>query len=241
MPELIGRVPTVYVLCAAALAIIYLLPRITRAVPSPLVAIVVLTAVVIGFGPAALPASGCSAYLGNVAHPAAGISHAGGGRPARIDDDPADRRRHHRNAQRAQPRMRRPGRGQHGHRLPRRHGRLRDDRPVGHQRDLRRPRAPVLPGGRRGVAGAGGVRQRAGAADPDGRAGGGDDHGQHRHLQLALAARPAHASAQFLRCHAADRGGHRGHPRPGKGGAQRRAAVGAVLRPQGGPHAGRAA
>ncbi len=50
MPELIGRGPTVYVLCAAALAIIYLLPRITRAVPSPLVAIVVLTAVVIGFG-----------------------------------------------------------------------------------------------------------------------------------------------------------------------------------------------
>ncbi|KAG1603553.1 hypothetical protein G6F46_013823 [Rhizopus delemar] len=159
MPELIGRGPTVYVLCAAARARIYLLPRITRAVPSPLGAIVVLTAVVIGFGPAALPASGCSAYLGNVAHPAAGISHAGGGRPARIDDDPADRRRHHRNAQRAQPRMRRPGRGQHGHRLPRRHGRLRDDRPVGHQRDLRRPRAPVLPGGRRGVAGGGGVRQ----------------------------------------------------------------------------------
>jgi SulP family sulfate permease len=50
MPELIGRGPTVYVLCAAALAIIYLLPRITRAVPSPLVAIIVLTAVVIGFG-----------------------------------------------------------------------------------------------------------------------------------------------------------------------------------------------
>lgn len=49
MPELIGRGLTVYVLCAAALAIIYLLPRLTRAVPSPLVAIVVLTAVVIGF------------------------------------------------------------------------------------------------------------------------------------------------------------------------------------------------
>ena len=50
MPELIGRGPAVYVLCAAALAIIYLLPRLTRSVPSPLVAIVVLTAVVIGFG-----------------------------------------------------------------------------------------------------------------------------------------------------------------------------------------------
>ena len=50
LPELVGRGPAVYVLCAAALAIIYLLPRITRAVPSPLVAIAVLTAVVIGFG-----------------------------------------------------------------------------------------------------------------------------------------------------------------------------------------------
>ena len=50
LPELVGRGPTVYLLCAAALAIIYLLPRITRVVPSPLVAIAVLTAVVVGFG-----------------------------------------------------------------------------------------------------------------------------------------------------------------------------------------------
>ncbi|PKH72030.1 sodium-independent anion transporter [Stenotrophomonas sp. Betaine-02u-21] len=50
LPELVGRGPMVYLLCAAALAIIYLLPRITRAVPSPLVAIGILTAVVIGFG-----------------------------------------------------------------------------------------------------------------------------------------------------------------------------------------------
>ncbi|KAG0918877.1 hypothetical protein G6F32_016396 [Rhizopus arrhizus] len=58
--------------------------------------------------------------------------------------------------------------------------------------------------------------------------------------QIPMAALVA-VMIMFLRCHAADRGGHRGHPRPGKGGAQRRAAVGAVLRPQGGPHAGRAA
>ena len=50
LPELVGRGPTVYLLCAAALAIIYLLPRLTRVVPSPLVAIGVLTAVVMGFG-----------------------------------------------------------------------------------------------------------------------------------------------------------------------------------------------
>ena len=50
LPELVGRGPAVYLLCAAGLAIIYLLPRLTRVVPSPLVSIVLLTAVVIGFG-----------------------------------------------------------------------------------------------------------------------------------------------------------------------------------------------
>ncbi len=50
VPELVG-VPTVtYALVAAGLAIIYLLPRLTRAVPSALVSILVLTAVTIGFG-----------------------------------------------------------------------------------------------------------------------------------------------------------------------------------------------
>ena len=39
-----------YVLVAAGLAIIYLFPRITKAVPSPLVTIVVLTALVMAFG-----------------------------------------------------------------------------------------------------------------------------------------------------------------------------------------------
>jgi SulP family sulfate permease len=45
LPELIGVPWSVYVMVAAGLAIIYLLPRITKAVPSPLVAIVVLTIV----------------------------------------------------------------------------------------------------------------------------------------------------------------------------------------------------
>ncbi len=44
LPELVGVPWTVYAMVAAGLAIIYLLPRVTRAVPSPLVAIVVLTA-----------------------------------------------------------------------------------------------------------------------------------------------------------------------------------------------------
>jgi sulfate permease, SulP family len=50
LPELIGVPFTVYVMVAAGLGIIYLFPYLTRAVPSPLVAIVVLTAVAIALG-----------------------------------------------------------------------------------------------------------------------------------------------------------------------------------------------
>jgi SulP family sulfate permease len=45
MPELIGKGMATYAMVAAGLAIIYGFPRLTKAVPSPLVAIVVLTAV----------------------------------------------------------------------------------------------------------------------------------------------------------------------------------------------------
>ena len=47
LPQLIGVGWMTYPLVAAALAIIYLLPRLTKAVPSPLVAIVILTAAAI--------------------------------------------------------------------------------------------------------------------------------------------------------------------------------------------------
>jgi len=50
LPELIGMPWTVYAICAAGLAIIYLLPLLTKAVPSPLVAIIVLTAASMYFG-----------------------------------------------------------------------------------------------------------------------------------------------------------------------------------------------
>ncbi|BBK29968.1 SulP family sulfate permease [Stella humosa] len=50
LPQLIGVTWVTYAMVAAGLAIIYLFPRLTRAVPSPLVAIVVLTAVSIHFG-----------------------------------------------------------------------------------------------------------------------------------------------------------------------------------------------
>lgn len=50
LPQLIGVGWETYAMVAAGLAIIYLFPRLSKAVPSPLVAILVLTAVSIGFG-----------------------------------------------------------------------------------------------------------------------------------------------------------------------------------------------
>ena len=50
LPELIDVPPLTYVMVAAGLAIIYLFPRITTAIPSPLVTIVVLTAVSLALG-----------------------------------------------------------------------------------------------------------------------------------------------------------------------------------------------
>jgi SulP family sulfate permease len=50
LPELIGVPWLTYVMVAAGLAIIYLFPLITKAVPSPLVTIVVLTAITWFFG-----------------------------------------------------------------------------------------------------------------------------------------------------------------------------------------------
>lgn len=50
LPELIHVPAPTYVLVAAGLAIIYLFPYVTKAIPSPLVCIVVLTAISIYFG-----------------------------------------------------------------------------------------------------------------------------------------------------------------------------------------------
>lgn len=47
LPQLVGVTPVTYLMVAGAFAIIYLFPRLTRAVPSPLVAIVVLTVLAI--------------------------------------------------------------------------------------------------------------------------------------------------------------------------------------------------
>ncbi|SLN30753.1 SulP family inorganic anion transporter [Oceanibacterium hippocampi] len=50
LPELIGVPWLTYVMVAAGLAVIYLFPLLTRTIPSPLVCIVLLTAVAITFG-----------------------------------------------------------------------------------------------------------------------------------------------------------------------------------------------
>lgn len=50
LPQLEGAGVAVYVVIAAGLAIIYLLPRVTKIVPSPLVAIVVLTGIALATG-----------------------------------------------------------------------------------------------------------------------------------------------------------------------------------------------
>jgi SulP family sulfate permease len=50
LPELINVSWVVYAMTAAGLGIIYLFPLLTKSIPSPLVTIVVLTAVAVGFG-----------------------------------------------------------------------------------------------------------------------------------------------------------------------------------------------
>ena len=50
IPELVGVTWLTYVMVGGGLAIIYLFPRLTKAIPSPLVCIVVLTALAMAFG-----------------------------------------------------------------------------------------------------------------------------------------------------------------------------------------------
>jgi len=50
VPFLIGATPVVYAMALATIGIILLLPRYTKAVPAPLVAIVIMTAIAIGAG-----------------------------------------------------------------------------------------------------------------------------------------------------------------------------------------------
>lgn len=79
-----------------------------------------------------------------------------------------------------------PGRGQYRVGIFGRHGRLRHDRPIGHQREVRRARPTLGPGSWRDLADHGGVSWTMGSKDPDGRASRSHDHGRHRNVQLGF-------------------------------------------------------
>ncbi len=156
LPELTDVGWPVYAMTAAGLAIVYgfpQLPRIGRLLPSPLVCILVLTGISIYLGldirtvgdmgqlPDSLPLflwPDVPLNLDTLLTRPALLRRPGGGRPSGVTDDRHHRRRDDRHRQRQEPRMQGPGPGEHRHRPARRHGWLRDDRPVGDQCEIRR-------------------------------------------------------------------------------------------------------
>ena len=157
LPELTNGTWHVYAMTAAGLGIIYLFPYITRAVPSPLVTIVVLTAVALvlqldirtvgdmGDLPDSLPIFLIPDIPLNfetlkiilpysLTLMVVGLLESL--MTATIIDDLTDTKSD-------KNRECVGGGGQHRHRLHRWHGRLRHDRPVGDQREVRRTWTPV--------------------------------------------------------------------------------------------------
>jgi SulP family sulfate permease len=113
LPELTNVSWHVYAMVAAGLAIIYCFPYLTKAVPSPLVTIVVLTGVALALGldirtvgdmgqlPDSLPVfllPDVPLTLETLKIILPVLGHAGGGGPAGIDDDGVHRRRPDRHA-----------------------------------------------------------------------------------------------------------------------------------------------
>ena len=197
LPEFYGASWMVYAMVAVGLAIIYLFPYVTKAIPSPLVCIVALTGFSIfmkldirtvgdmGELPstlAHLPAARHPAELGDAAHHPALLGHAGRGRPVGIADDGRHRRRSDRHPQRQESGVYGPGNRQHRGRLLWRHGRLCHDWAIGHQRQVRRTWATLHPLCRQLPALPDPGVGRSGAADSHGGVGCGDDHGLHRYL-----------------------------------------------------------
>ena len=240
LPELIGVPWLTYVMVAAGLAIIYLLPRLTRIVPSPLVCIVVLSAISIGFGldlrtvgdmgelPSTLPVFLLPEVPLNldtlliILPYSAAIAIVGlleSLMTATIVDD------------------------------------LTDTRSDKNRECVGQGVANFVTGFLGGMAGcamigqsvinvkSGGrgrlstffagmfllflilVRQRLGEADPDGGPGRRHDHGLDRHLQLDLAEAAAHPPAQLQHRHAGHRGDRGRDPQSGAGRPGGRAAV----------------
>ncbi len=184
------------------LTIIYGLPRlggIGKAIPSPLVAIVVIATGAItmnwktpdvgdmGELPDTLPFFALPDVpftLETLSIDPPVRAHADVRRSARIAAHRATARRHDRHRFGQEPRVARPGHRQHRHRLPRRHGRLRHDRSVDDQPQVRWPHPPVDTRFGRVPAHPDPRPRWPGRPDPDGSARRRDDHGLDRHVQL---------------------------------------------------------
>ena len=165
VPHVRGGSWAVYAVAAAGLALIYLVPRVTRAVPAPLVAIVVLTAAAVllhvaradgeGHGRAPVRAARLRAPRGS-ADPAhardrrALLALDRDRRPDRVAADGEADRRHHGHAVRQGSRVPRPGRRERRERPARRSAGLRDDRPVDDQHAVGRAQ-PALDARVRGL------------------------------------------------------------------------------------------
>ena len=197
MPELIGADWPTFALVAAGLAVIYGLPRLTRAVPSALVAIILLSGFVIWTGldvrtvgdmgqmPSILPIFHLPmvpltwetfVIIAPVSATLAFVGLLESLLTANLIDDitdtPSDKDRETR------------GQGHRQHRvgLLRRHGGLRHDRPVDDQRHLRRARPALDPMGRPFPAVPDPGPSGLGRAHSHGGLGGDHDHGLRRDL-----------------------------------------------------------
>jgi hypothetical protein len=227
LPELTGVTWHTYAMVAAGLAVIYLFPRLTRAIPSPLVAIILLSLISVwlalpvntvgdkGELPSTLPfllipqvpltLETLQIILPfSVTMAAVGLLESL--LTAQIVDDltdtPSDKNRETKGQ----------GIANFSHRLLRRHGRLRDDWPIGDQREIRGLDAPLHLCGRRLPAVPDRRAGSLGRADTDAGARCRHDHGVHRHLQLDVDQEPAHPSLAQLGRHGGDGGGGRLDP-----------------------------
>jgi hypothetical protein len=180
VPQMLGATWHTYAMIGLGLAIIYLVPRLTTAIPSPLICIVVLTVVAVAFP---MPIHSV-ADLGRLPNALPTFSFRGGA--AGVYDDRQRRRRLDGDHQFQGPRMHRAWPCQHSCRPVRRNRRLRHDRPDRRQCALWRPRPAVDAGGRCLPADRHGATAAVGGAGTRRRTRGDHDHGVDQHLLLGL-------------------------------------------------------
>jgi len=209
LPELTNVTWPVYAMTAGGLALIYLfplLPVIGKSLPSPLVAIILLTGISMAAGldirtvgdmgqlPDTLPVFlwpevPLNMETLSIIFPyAIGLATVGlleSMMTATIVDDLTDTGSDKNRECRAQG-IANIGAGAHW-----RNGRMRNDRPVGYQCKVGRPRQTLFILGRLFSAGHGRVFRRMDPPNSYGRPCGSYDHGLHRHLFMGITAQPA--------------------------------------------------